>query len=1184
MTSFSPTLIQELVANKDDLKHAIIESKGFVLYLADKYTIALSPELLIETINPYSIRFISEHMKSHKYTPEQTEIVISYLTEDNHDNEETITEYSLQDLLKDIKEDIDLPRNAGDLLKVSFEDFLKHQKEFVQLIYRSNDQYWGASEFFSSHFLLSSIFKKLSKEQFLQIDKQTLDSCPALFDMSKQLMEDNDIRILFNSVVTEYYNHPDRVSGGYKPRLESYKNYSFNKEEKELFLNLLKNDYTFDYKRVKSYAGFDNFFTKDEYILTQNISGIQYFSEKEIADNLPQIRKGIIAAYFKSHYQDFEKIYNLHISKDAFKDIFKPQFIEEMIKISGGFHFHYFDRDNKNKTDSMNFIHQEVLTLCAHNTDLLNMVGYQNCINNITSLIEHDKSYFNETYSNAAQNILTKFEEAVKTSYLFANTTSNKVSCFSEYDVPSIIFTNMKGKESINYLFALIKIEEATKHWKKEPFKEEINRIIPLLSSVDVKSVTKSLHYKIDNSLLKDNPRQDFDNNFLNFTPEIIKSMSFDNFTSIFSISKEFRSMVLKNDLDYILINNTLENNNNRNLITTILDSIENDKSTYFSFMKSFIKKNKEFMLKHYFSNLVTHTVREDLVKIDTSLLEKNSYQNIENIMNEFSEKSLSSEHIYAGRDKLSKQEKKKIDSLKTAIDAEKKILEKIINDNFPNISFDFYSKKIQDANPLKAIQLYNISKSNQKEYKFMVFDKIESLDFLAIKELINNKQFLNFIFANKVNTSNSSSEKERSVFFNKNFNASENIEIVETLLKNFNNPELFLTQYESNISLSKILYLITKEQRFEISNDLAIKYDPVDLFNSYDYLPKENGYFEKHVKKTFSNEQILNAVANLNSKGLKIISLPDQNLRHDNLLSHNFKYEERDGKNPQLKIYLDLLKALENDPINYLACIHSDIVHNFTNDKAFKSRDLAITDFYNRYIDIDVLVKAMKEIFSIHKEMTEDRNLSEHSMYKGIAVKNAVSAVSSFISFSYSSNDDVYSSEITEEKSSKILKTLIEEAPYFIFGGSTIGKLNIEQEISSNFNDYFHKDLIDDFFISSSKNDIVRNNFSLDYSKKDNWQNKIVHEFITTIIKNLTEKQDSENIYKLDFIIKEHKFNEERPYGKNLKEFNSTLASFISHQEYEKFLEKSLGYIKMIQLTERLDNKPRLKVKSTKI
>jgi hypothetical protein len=1186
MKSFSKNEIEYLVNNPTDFKQAIIDSKGFILYLADKYTINLPVDLLIETINPYSIRFISEHMKFHKYTPEQTEIVISYLKEDPYyEDSFKVDKYDLNDLLKDIQENKKIPNNANKLLNLSFNDFLSYSNDFIKLINRNSEDNWSYNIFFNSHYLLLPIFKNLTKEEFLKIDKEILYACPSLFNMSSHLMNDSEIKNLFNETVQAYYEHPDRKEGGYKPTLEDYKYYEFEPNEKDLFLKLLKNLYTSDYKIVSKYKGFNKLFTKNEYIFNYDIDGIQYLSPKEIADNLDIIRNGILNTYFQSHNYNFEAIYRLKISKDSFKDIFKSSFIKKIIEHVGDFDFYYFDRDNNNtKNEFINIFHQEVLTLCGKNSNILKLVGYTNAIKNITYLIQYERSYFNQTYANATYEILKRFEESLSPDVLFKNFSKETSSCFSEYDIPQLIFSSMKGKESINYLFALINIHNNAKDLNKKPFVEEINRIITLLNPDDVKNLAKLLDYKINTKLLNDHPRQDYEHNFLNFNADIIRQMNFDTFKHLFELSNDFRNFLIKENLDYIIINEKLKNDTNTykyDLLSHILSITKNKKSPYYSFLKSFIKKNKQFMLENYFSTLVTHPLRNDFIKIDTTDLEKDSYSKLEKLIGEFATLSLEQNKLTALREEQNKKEKDQIYFLIEEIKNKKKKLTTIFESLVPNLSFEFYSNKIKESDTIKAIQLLNIATNNATEYRNIVLDKIQQLDYSTTKELANNKEFLTYIFDN-LEDEHTISDR-RNVVFN-SFSNEQNIELVELLLKNFNNRDFFINKYNKDVSLSKILNLIPKEQRYEISNDLVIKHNPVELFHSSYYLPNETDYFKKHVKYSYSTEQILQAIDNLNKKGLKILCKENRNFFHNFLLMYNFKYEERDGKNPKLNDYLTLLKALENDPINYLACVHSDIIVNFIDINKYSKIDLAKSAFYNEYININIINEAMKEIFNLHNEMQETKNLHDETNYKGVSIKNAIREISSFLLFTYSSYEGKYESELSEEKSRILIKTLIDQAPYLFLNFSTIGKIDINEELSNNFQLYFHKDIIEDFFISSIKQNIVSDYLNLDYSKKDHWQSKNAHEFIISLTKYLIEEKNDLGIYKLDYIIKENQFNKTRPYDKRLIEFDSLMASFLANEEYEYLIEKALGFNKISHMIEKLNNGSKNKIKPNKI
>lgn len=284
---------------------------------------------------------------------------------------------------------------------------------------------------------------------------------------------------------------------------------------------------------------------------------------------------------------------------------------------------------------------------------------------------------------------------------------------------------------------------------------------------------------------------------------------------------------------------------------------------------------------------------------------------------------------------------------------------------------------------------------------------------------------------------------------------------------------------------------------------------------------------------------------------------------------------------------YLKLLKYLEKDPINYLACIHSNIVSNFIERDKFEYLDIARSDFYNKYVNVDVVVNAMKEICHISSEFYEskDRYRNESEVYGGIAIRNALKAVSNFMSFTYHSDarKDIVKSEFEEEKSKKILKTLIEEAPYFYFGTPYLGKLgSTSNAVTSNFKEYFTKNMIEDFFINSSKLEIIGEHFSIDYEKrKEYWQSTSADKFIHKLIEHLTNEKDADSLYKLEFILKEAKFNEnERPYGKKLNDFSSRLAEFASKPEYEKTIEKSLLFISLLTNVEKKENKPKVKNK----
>ena len=133
---------------------------------------------------------------------------------------------------------------------------------------------------------------------------------------------------------------------------------------------------------------------------------------------------------------------------------------------------------------------------------------------------------------------------------------------------------------------------------------------------------------------------------------------------------------------------------------------------------------------------------------------------------------------------------------------------------------------------------------------------------------------------------------------------------------------------------------------------------------------------------------------------------------------------------------------------------------------------DVAKSDFYNKYINVDIVVEAMKEIFTIAKDAEENKRYNEYeheAMHKGINVVNAINAVSNFIAFTYYSDGNKVISNFDEDKSRKILKTVIDYAPNMLLNVSKIGKLgSIEVELEKNLPLYYNENFIEDFFTDS--------------------------------------------------------------------------------------------------------------------
>ncbi len=1155
--NYSKKDLLEIVSNHESLKSEIIKSKGFVLYLLDKHNIEVSKETLISAINEYSIRYIVEKNMS-ILNEEEKNIVLSYLKDDKNNSEEIIWDLStLVSRLKNKESVRSLPKN----FQISFEDFLNNQKELSKLLYERKT-FSGRDNFNGNHFLLDNIFKKLTKEDFLKIDKDVLINNPSLFNIAPQLMSDKDIKELFDLSVNNYFSKDYVKNNGYKETLTEYSSYVFEDNEKEKFIQLIKNDYSRDFETIANHNSFNKFFTKKDYILSFELNNLKHFTKKELDDYSQEIKDFIYERF--NNWSGFGDLIELKIDQNSFEKIIDKEFIKKLLLKNNKFKFESVDRDNSNKKLFANYINETVCQLCVEDFQFTSLVGFNNILNHVNYKLEYEQHSLTEEFIANIDKIFSNVEKNFTTEeFLKNNNTGWKA--YSNYDLSFLFLENMKNKTpTINYLFALIKIEEDAKNWKKEVFAEEIKRIIPILNKEEVLGITKILKYKINEGILVDgNPPSSFENSFLNFQPEDIKNMNFDTFVSIFEISGKFREMVLKEKLDYIIIDDAQKNPNSySNLIVKLLNTVKDKDSKYFSFLKKFTSRNEEYMLKNHLSDLIIHPLRTSLVDIDTKQIEIDSFDKFFNFAHKLKE--------ITEKIKLNKKNNEENTSLESIY----KNTEKEIREIYKDISFDFFSKKLIDSDVVTSITLYR-AMPNRSEYHDLMMEKIKGLDFDVVMGLRSNPIFLDFIYDNKKQDYDN---KRSYIVFNQDFSEEQNISIVESFLKTM--KDYFGSNRNNKINLSKILSFFSEEPKYKISNNLVIKHEPENMFNSYDYIPinKESYYLAKHVKADYSLEQIKNAIDNLNKEGKKIICQENDNLTHQNLFAHIFS--EKEKKEERLNQYLMLLKYLEEDPINYIALLHSDNINNFL-DESFSKKDIAKSYFYNQHVNIDVLLQGMRDIFTLAKEKNNVDNHEE--VYKGVAVKNALKAVSNFIAFTYYSNQENFESEFNEEKSRKILKLLIEEVPMIVFSTPYIGNIgSTSKEISSNFDYYYNEYLIDKLFLDRNIRSITDEHFSLSYEKrKEYWQSENADIFLNSMIKYFTQKKDINSLYKLEFIIKEHKFNEERPYSKQNKDFNGDLIEFISNDEYSIAIQKSIEYL---ELSHKLKEDPKKTTRAKKI
>ena len=101
-----------------------------------------------------------------------------------------------------------------------------------------------------------------------------------------------------------------------------------------------------------------------------------------------------------------------------------------------------------------------------------------------------------------------------------------------------------------------------------------------------------------------------------------------------------------------------------------------------------------------------------------------------------------------------------------------------------------------------------------------------------------------------------------------------------------------------------------------------------------------------------------------------------------------------------------------------------------------------------------------------------------------------------------------------------------------------------------------------------------IRILFSINNQDKGKWQSENAENLIENLIKFLIETKDTNGLYKLDFILKEHVFSDTIHYTKALKDFQPNLTEFMNSPSRVFEMEKSINYVNMLKFTDTLDKK----------
>lgn len=369
-----------------------------------------------------------------------------------------------------------------------------------------------------------------------------------------------------------------------------------------------------------------------------------------------------------------------------------------------------------------------------------------------------------------------------------------------------------------------------------------------------------------------------------------------------------------------------------------------------------------------------------------------------------------------------------------------------------------------------------------------------------------------------------------------------------------------------------------------------------MNMWRGYDYLDIP-----------FTKDEILQSINNIKKDGESLLSDISTNASHDQLMSSILDYDYRQSKkdnniqdniNRNIKLFTSLLNELKNDPINYLGLIHSHSIHKLfdnTSQNLYQSRDLGVSDMYNKYIDFNVIIESIEKAHNDMKEHFNEYKSYDKDLFKnknGYYIEAYLKQLSHFIAFSYDNPTfsydnpkDKYLSLLDDKKTEQLIDSLNKNLPLFIFELSQIGGLgNIKHVISNNFDKYYYPELVDNLFIHSFTKEMTKNlNFSYESIDK-NWQSKDAIVYFNNLVTYLINNKKYEDLYKMNFVISQNEFHDQQIVSKiGMYEFFDSATSFI--KEMPQFKNHKMSkLIDMMKLNDLAPENTNVKIKPKKI
>ncbi len=1193
--------LKKLAENKEKFLQEIITSKGFILDQLKESEILPPLDWLLESINVFNIKFISEN---YKLTNPQWAILTKFINEDSSQKTKKIwTDEEIENAFIN-----NIPIGSQALLSV------KQINQFSSQI--EAQEYLEDSEI--SYVLRRSV-GKMNETEVMSLNRKFLREYIDLISEQSHLFKSKDFKDFYKKLVYDL----EKI-----PTIGFFKNYQFEKEEKDFLIELLNNvkrdrDYGWDseYSTYSKIKGFTELIDKYEFFQQYQKNNLNVFTDGEVEKNADFFRGELLKVEsIYNRYHPFSYFIKYKMSFPQFRTIVDEGFIENWMKkfiengkTVDGFMDHMDAEYDHSLIDKRYHFANVLLKACAENKEVKEGIRFNDNIS-LYSILSLYIEIVNEKYNpmHGTESLLPEIKESMQRIFddvLPKYITNNNIQTLLDnnerfFGKENLEFTQtfFNNNPSINGLILLLNAyqKNSKAYFYNGNHREYMNLLVEKillnyhekLLKVEDKQERKSnqnaihivLNYFLNTEKLKDDPvlkdllkktpqslfankteMIESNTNFLNYEKIDLFSIDRDLWETIYTMRPDFKDYILKTKIEVPL-----------RLISFCLNQSENDENT--RFLAEYVKIHRETISqnKELVNKFLSNPRQSEIYPVDNTDMYEKSYGDIRRLVEKIyitEEKQQNLRNYYPNMDMEYSREKTNFPPIDlTKFDENIVLPEKMTKNEVKSLFLDFYEKEKslrKDFEKYKGLLSYGFMTSKMEEllgkqdfksielikeyrmhYNNSVFVKyVNNLNFNDLMTYLNDPSFLDLLKGQL------DYDKNTEIKFS-SFSYDENMKLATKLLDLYKDKE--------SRSQHGFLYFFKQEDRFFIK-EFVINNMPEKIFYGWDFLPEQSETYKptNFIVGNYSKEQIYEAFKNMEKRD-GFFSEMDVNAKFDNFFNYAlFPDNSRRGRGSKevsydtFKEFLDYVKT--KDDILYSVLAYSRIWENGLDfgraygeeqPKKYKTRDEANNAFFNEVFDFDQVLRGLDKIIT---KMENRRNrYDEDSTGETVNTKIAGYCITSVVHNTYYENygdngnirNGDYTSSTSDENTLKLMKFLFKRAPMHFVERHVFGKAKDPVAyFQQHIDEFYGFENIKNFLLPNAQVDTEY--LRIDDEKSE--QRKRLLDYTKVIIDTAVNRKDYQVVGLIKHMVEQHKFlSKELNYRMVNKAYEGVTTMFL--------------------------------------